>query len=41
MPRNVLASRPKQNTVQTQNIAEALGTYFKNPKPKKKKVHKR
>lgn len=35
MPRNALAFRTKQNTIQTQKIVEALGTYFKNTKPKK------
>lgn len=35
MPRNALAFRTKQNTIQTLKIAEALGTYFKNAKPRK------
>lgn len=35
MPRNALAFRTKQITIQTQKIAEALGTYFKNTKPRK------
>lgn len=35
MPRNTLAFRIKQNTIQTQKIAEVLGTNFKNTKPRK------
>lgn len=35
MPRNALAFRTKQNTVQSQKIAEGLGTDFKKTKPRK------
>lgn len=38
MLRNALAFRTKQNTIQTQNIAEALGVYFKNGRPRKSVV---
>lgn len=32
--KNALAFRTKQNTIQAQNIAEALGIYFKNGRPR-------